>query len=206
MKTTIKIAFLIIIVISISGVIIAANILQKKAIPINVSELEATTELFKGAYFTLETDKTNYTPSEDIIFIASITNQNTSSVSLYSSGVLNITSGDFFLIYKFYVYDYAYRLIWFNHTYANATVTTSHPLGIYTSMNYTLEPQQTIQAHYIWNQTKAAFFPPDEYGKPVEPGEYYIVAELLINWKGYYGIPYPLRYFGAETTIHIDSG
>ncbi len=205
MKTTIKITILIIVIISISSIIIAATLLQKKAIPINVSELEETTELFKGAYFTIETDKTTYAPGEEIMIIASVTNQNTTTVTLKTPGILNMTSGDFFLIYKFYVYDYAYQLIWFNHTYANATITSSHPPGIYTSINYTLEPQQTIQAYYIWNQTKAAFFPPDEYGKPVEPGEYYIVAELLIDWKGYYGLPFPLRYFGAETTINIEN-
>ena len=56
----------------------------------------------------------------------------------------------------------------------------------------------------IWNQTYDAFKPDPIKGTQLPPGIYHIIAELKIDWPYYYGIRFPDRHFGKETTITIE--
>ena len=204
MKLVYKTLAIIIILSLISTLIIAANIPKKLAIPVAVQNLENTTELFEGVYISIKTDKTNYSFGEKIPIELTITNHNTEPVNLFSFGYLNLTSKEFIPRFDFNIYNYAYKITYFNHTFANTTTTIRYPPGIFTSYNYTLNPKEKIIVNYQWNQIKEAFYPPEEYGKPVEPGTYYIVGEQAIDWRGYYGILFPFRHFGAQTIITIN--
>lgn len=203
MKTSRKIVIISIIIVSIGGGIITAELL-KEPVPYHVETLRNMIELFDGVQYYIQSDNNKYTIGENIVVTSTLINYNNSNITIFCEGIINQTTLVPYTSYEYKIYDKNYSLIWFDTIGSTDNATNPIYTGLFGTYNFTLAPSQTTQCILQWKQTYGAFQTPELLGKQVPPGKYRIVGQLLVAWWHYYGECYPLRNYGAMTEVTIE--
>ncbi len=203
MRKTIKLGIIVAAIIIISVIVTATILMQPQKEPLLTKNLETNVDLFDDVYFGISTDKESYDTGEEVTMTAVLSNTGSNDTTIYCGGLRNFTTGEKETKFIFYVYNENYRKIWEEPSYSTDDISPEEHMRRSNNYNITINASSSHECSHVWNQTYGAYSPPDEYGTPVPPGKYIIVAELWVSWWHYYGDVYPSRHFGNQKTITI---